>query len=375
MNSNDSRRGAACGLVEPGIGPACAAALRQVEWRVLVPLLAFVAIFHVTVAAVLLSRGLPVGYLPQGEWMLVGVFSAGVLGCAVHILAGQVAGDWLNVRHGRPVPPPAERVAGFVRTSAAGVALAVVFTAVMLANANLKPALGVLNPRTYDLELEAIERALCFGVLPSEWLVTRTSPAALKFWDFVYGSFALYLLVSVMLAVYREGLRGGARLVLALAAGLWVTLAMSLLVPTWGPIYTHPEWYHVLLDCESGHRARALAASVRLYADEPAVRYAVAGVSALPSYHVLAWACAGLLAWGRQSRALGIVGAVMVLLNWISTVVLGWHYALDGLVAIGLAVIVCRLAERMIPPSNGTELGADVGRETGCGRSSSLKPA
>jgi hypothetical protein len=362
VNHTELQPRVTCGVVEPRLVPACAAAVQQVEWRALVPLLAFVAVFHVTVAAVLLTRGLPVGYLPQGEWMLVGVFSAGVLGCAIHILAGQVAGDWLNVRHGRPVPPPAERVAGFVRISAAGVALAVVFTLVMLANANLKPALGVLNPRTYDLELEAIERALCFGVLPSEWLVTRTSPAALKFWDFVYGSFALYLLVSVMLAVYREGLRGGARLVLALAAGLWVTLALSLVVPTWGPIYTHPEWYHVLLDCESGHRARALAASVRLYADEPAVRYAVAGISAMPSYHVLAWACAGLLAWGRHSQALGIVGAVMVLLNWISTVVLGWHYALDGLVAIGLAVIACRLAERMIPARPGPNSGQTPGR-------------
>lgn len=331
------------------------------EWGCLRPLLAFVAVFHATVAALLLSRGLPVSYFPQGEFLLVCVFSAGVLGCAVHILAGQVASDWLNVRQGRPVPRPAERLADFVRLNAAGIALAIVFTAVMLANANLKPALGVLNPRTYDLELEAIERALCFGVLPSEWLMMRTSPAALRFWDFIYGSFALYLLVSVMLAVYREGLRGGARLVLALAAGLWVTLALSLLVPSWGPIYTHPEWYHVLLDSESGHRARALAASVRLYADEPAVRYAVAGISAMPSYHVLAWACAGILAWGRHSRALGAVGAVMVLLNWISTIVLGWHYALDGLVAVGVAVIVCRLAEHWIPTAPAPKSGRSPG--------------
>lgn len=328
---------------------ACGAALARVEWRCLAPLLLFAVLFHGIVAGILLSHGLPVGYFPPGELLLLIVFAAGVLGCAIHVLAGQLLTDLVRKARGLPVPAVPTRFANIFAYTTTGAVLGVVFTFVMLANANLKPALFVLNRRMYDVEVEVFERALFGGVLPTEWLLNRSSIVGLHFWDFVYALFAFYLLISVMIAVYREGLRGGARLVLALAAGLMATLFMSLAWPTAGPIYVHPDWFGALEGTETAERAGDLAYSVRMYFAQPAVRFAVAGISALPSYHVLAWMCAQIVVWRHLAWPYAVLGFGMVGLNWISTIVLGWHYAVDGLAGILVAMLVCGVAGVMIP--------------------------
>ena len=325
----------------------CAAAVRQVEWRPLVPLLVFAGFFHAVVAAILLSAGLPIGYLPTGQFYIGGIFSFGIVAGSRYVLGPQLALDMLRQRRGLEVTPFHERVAGAVRLVVPGLVLALIFPIVMLANANLKPALFVLNPSNYDAGLESLERALFGGVLPTEWLVAHSSTTALHVWDFIYGLFGVFLFVSMVIALYHQGMRGGARLVLALSLGLFITLMLSLLYPTRGPIFEHPEWFGRLEGTHTWELAGFLTQTVREYATEPAVRYAHAGISAMPSYHVLSWVCA-VFCWRVLPRPFLVFGCVLVMLNWISTVVLGWHYALDGLAGMALAVVVWWLAGLLI---------------------------
>lgn len=356
---SDSDRLASDAAHPAALGAACRQALRGIEWWTLRPLILFVLAFHGVVAWILLGHGLPVGYMPAGQPYLIAIFSAGVLGCVAHVLAAQVTADLLGVRRGRVVPSPGRRLAGAVQLAAGGVVLAAIFPMVMLANANLKPALFLINPVRWDAALEDMERGLFGGVLPSAWLVRHSPPAMLQFWDQVYGLFALFLLVSLMIALCREGLRGGARYIVALGAGLLLTLLVSLACPSRGPIFEHPEWFAPLRGTQTALRAADLARSVEQYAVEPAVRYAVAGISAMPSYHVLAWTVAWLLAWRGLPRWAAALGLLLVGLNWMSTVALGWHYALDGLAAVPLAIMACWLARGLLP---GPGRGAAAGR-------------
>jgi hypothetical protein len=63
------------------------------------------------------------------------------------------------------------------------------------------------------------------------------------------------------------------------------------------------------------------------------------GISAMPSMHVamsVLMACGG---W-RLGRTTGWLLTIFAVLIWIGSVHLGWHYALDGVVAFGLALAI-----------------------------------
>ncbi len=279
---------------------------------------------------------------------MVVMFFAGVVICSGYILGPQIANDMIRQYRGLTPAPLSERLANLVRLIACGWVLAILFSVALLINSNLKPAISVLNAAHYDLELETIERTLFGGVLPSAWLITHSPGAAVHIWDFIYDLFGMFLFVSMMIAVQYEGMRGGARFVFALSAGLCVCLVVAVVFPTRGPLFVHPEWFGVLHDTESGRLARYLSHTVQQYTAAPGVRYAVAGIAAMPSFHVVSWTC-GWLCWRPLPLNLRVVGVILVLCNWASTVVLGWHYALDGLVGIVIAVCVFRLAARVIP--------------------------
>jgi hypothetical protein len=276
------------------------------------------------------------------------LFTTGVCGGVLPILAFQIASDLRALRRGQRPPPVVERVAAALALAASGAALGLIFVVIMLANANLKPALFLIHPVEYDSTFEALERALCFRVLPSEWFARRAPRWAVLFWDFVYSLFALFILISLLVGLCREGLRGGARYILALAAALCVTLLVALAFPSRGPLFVHAEWFQ-LAGTDTERLANDLLRTVADYRAKPGVRYTVAGISAMPSYHVMAWLCALWLCWWGLPRPWVIFASVLVLLNWGSTVALGWHYALDGVVGAALCVPICLAARRVLP--------------------------
>lgn len=323
-------------------------AVARIEWHAFRPLIAVTVVIHGITALILLTNGLPVGYLPNGLVDMVIVFCIGAVITPGYILAPQIASDMICQLRGCKPTPIHERLAHFATLMITGLVLALFFAVILLTNANLKPAIPLLNPQTYDIQLETFERALCGGVLPSQWLITHCSKLGLRFWDFIYDLFGTFLFVSMMIALHREGTRGGARLVLGLAIGLFSTVLIALLYPTQGPLFVHPEWFTGLDGTETARLAAHLTMTARHYADAPGVRHAVAGIAAMPSYHVVSWTC-GLACWRHLPRPLFAFGCVLVLLNWISTVVLGWHYALDGVAGVGLALVACQLARWILP--------------------------
>jgi len=328
---------------------ACISAVAGLRWEPLAPLIVLVALFHATAAAILLANGLPVAYTPAGLADVVVMFTFGTVAGACYILGPQIICDLNRQLRGLRPTPFHERLSDLAKLLVSGWVLAMIFALALLAKSNLKPAITVINPTTYDVQLESIERTIFGGTLPTEWLIAHSSNTAIRLWDFIYGMFGMFLFVSMMIALHHDGIRGGARLVFSLVAGLFLTLIISLAWPTLGPLFVHSDWFGPLGGTVTDRLAHNLSYTVRAYAANPGVRHhVIAGISAMPSFHVIAWTC-GLLCWRSLPRPIFALGVVLVVLNWISTVVLGWHYALDGLVGIVLAVLIFRLACWVIP--------------------------
>jgi hypothetical protein len=319
--------------------------------RALAPVLLFVAFFYAAVVTVLAGNGLPFSYFPIGTPRAAGILLllGSAVGPAVFLCARLVGDMSLVLRGGRP-PFIGRRFARALDLSRLAVPFALIYLLANTAYSNLKPAVSLINHRQYDAWLESMERALFGGVLPTQWLLERSSAAALYFWDGVYGSVTLFMFVSVTIALHYEGIVGGSRLLLAYCIGLFVDVFFTLWIPSLGPIFVHPDWFEAMSGSNSDTVRRYLLFTVRQYADSPGTTYAYAGISAMPSYHVYAWAC-GLYYWRRLPGWLLAAGILLNLLNWISTVVLGWHYALDGLAGILLVVPATWVAARVIPES------------------------
>jgi hypothetical protein len=82
-----------------------------------------------------------------------------------------------------------------------------------------------------------------------------------------------------------------------------------------------------------------------------------AGVSAMPSMHVSIATITALL---FRRFGLGWVGALWVAVIWIGSVHLGWHYAIDGLIAVILTLVIWRIVALLLAPAEGAKNGERI---------------
>src|SRR4028118_2299777 len=76
------------------------------------------------------------------------------------------------------------------------------------------------------------------------------------------------------------------------------------------------------------------------------------GISAMPSVHNVLAALFALAAF-QLNRTAGIAVSIYAAVIWVGSIHLGWHYALDGLVAFGLTYgiwIVCGKVAAALDP-------------------------
>jgi hypothetical protein len=301
-------------------------------------LVLFGLLFHTVVALILGTRGLPVSYFPRGLAALAGILVLSMPVCSSGtILLLQIMKDGAGVFFGVKPPALKNRLREAAYVAGAIALLGFMYCIVLIAYLNLKPAIPMLHAQTYDGVLELLERNIFGGVLPTEVAIKHSSYTAIKCWNVVYGLFTPFMFISVALAIRYRGFSGGALLTLAYAIGLMVSILLTLLFPTLGPLFTHPEWFTRFSALPSNDLAAFLTRTVEEYGNSPGTIYACGGISAMPSYHIFACFC-GLVYWRYLPIVYGFLGATAVLLIWVSTFVLGWHYVLDGFAAILLAL-------------------------------------
>jgi hypothetical protein len=213
------------------------------------------------------------------------------------------------------------------------------------------------------------------------WMVTHwlfSSPWATELFDLAYHAWFLPMTLGVVLCSFaRPGSRLALRYLLSYVL-LWILLGtlVAYLVPASGPCfyqYFHPDAERfgqltdILAQQDQFIRAHGLSGlrSVdyqrMLLHDYRTSSLALgAGISAMPSLHnamAVLFACAAY----QADRRMGRLFAGYAVLIWIGSIHLGWHYAIDGIVAVVLTIGIWKmtgLSRRIWPPLPIPELPA-----------------
>jgi membrane-associated phospholipid phosphatase len=225
-----------------------------------------------------------------------------------------------------------------------GMAVLIVFSS---AFSVLKGAIVLLSPFGWDRTLSHIDRLLAFGSDPYQrlwWLVE--SHWAVTIFNFAYNLWFFLLLGTMFAAAFTSrdtALRHQFLSALMLTwtiGGFFIAMAVS----SAGPCYfarlglgnTYKPLTDALAAATREYPVWALATQDALWRGYIHPGAGSIGISAFPSMHV---ATAMLLAlyWRRRLGLAGILMWVFAGLIFVGSIVLGWHFAVDG---IGGAAIV-----------------------------------
>ena len=169
-------------------------------------------------------------------------------------------------------------------------------------------------------------------------------------WDRLYHSaWGIELIAAFILVLLARGPRIVAHYCVSLILLFYVGRWLGLLNPVMGPAFYRPEAFGYLSGSATATAMREVAAIMAQSPEQAIHRGAVllGGVSAMPSLHVAMVAVTAFWLAMAKRWTLYITGP-WVLLVWTSTVVLGWHYVLDGAGGILLAVLCAVLTSRSL---------------------------
>jgi hypothetical protein len=218
----------------------------------------------------------------------------------------------------------------------------------------------------FDPLFAAADRALFLGTDP--WRITHAafgSPQATWLIDHGYHGWFLPMSVGLLACAWmpRSSYRIRTQYMLSYI-GVWIGIGsiLAFLLPSAGPCFyaqfagSDPGLDALMqrlvqIQLEMGTPLNALTNQHLLLQLHGADALAVGGgISAMPSVHIslaVLFACA---AFGLDRRA-GWAMAAYAVMIWIGSIHLGWHYAVDGLVAapltVGLWVVCGRIADRL----------------------------
>jgi hypothetical protein len=262
------------------------------------------------------------------------------------------------------------------------VLIGVSFAAFFWAFSSWKSIIPSVHPYgDWDERLRAVGAWLHGGqpdVTLAPWFGTS---AVLIGLDRLYESWWFVLVGVVLYEIWQPDLAKAKRFLLAfvltwIVLGTFVATAFSSVGPCFAGLITGTHIYDPLLARLRAADAVAPMTALRAqaYLWEAYTKGIVppgGGISAFPSLHVAgATLCA--LALGQRSRWLGAAGWMYVGLTWIASIMLGWHYALDGevgMLGVGLCWALAGVLTSPIP------VDAYAGRWTWRASVAALEPA
>jgi len=230
-----------------------------------------------------------------------------------------------------------------------------IFIAFASGFAVLKGSIGLVSPFAWDVALMELDRAVHFGTLPHAWLEpVMARPALVSTINVLYNVWFFVQIGSIVAAccaVRAQALRHQYLMAYML---VWVVggFLIASLVSSAGPVYyerlgfgeTYAPLMERLRDIDANHYTLwALEVQEKLWAGFTGERAGTAGISAFPSMH-LATATLFVLAARQIGRALFLASIAFWVVTMVGSVVLGWHYAVDGYAAAAVALVAWRVA-------------------------------
>ncbi|MBN1864878.1 MAG: phosphatase PAP2 family protein [Victivallales bacterium] len=211
---------------------------------------------------------------------------------------------------------------------------------------SIKQAIPIINCNLFDDDLLLLDKILHLGVNPNTFL------ASLLGHDIVAGLvdtayFSWYLVKPVIVAYFAilPGARMHIRFFTAYLAIWMIGGLFAVLLPSLGPIYTHPEWFEPLRIPIARHLQETLYEHYQEALCNPGVCkvFIYEGIAAFPSLHVGVVALFAFFIL-EINRRLGYAMFAYLAVIQTGSVLLGWHYALDGYFTIFLACMLYRVS-------------------------------
>jgi hypothetical protein len=240
------------------------------------------------------------------------------------------------------------------------------FYVTYLAYRNLKSIVPLLRPgELFDTQLADWDRSLLGGRDAAELMhqLFGTGAATHVFSD-VYGFFIAFVPLSLALAlVFSRHLFGGVFYATALAINWPLGAASYLLLPALGPAYAAPAEFQALPETHVLH-VQDLMLQQRLdFIHHPLAHDAAQNIAAFASLHISMTLTAVLAAHiVGLSRRWRIGLWVMLGLTVVATLHLGWHYVIDDLAAVPMALFALATARVLTgyAPPTAQRVGAPV---------------
>ena len=222
--------------------------------------------------------------------------------------------------------------------------------------AGLKVMVPLLNQRSFDGLLWEIDSWLLFGLSPNVFFVNLLDNSMLlRFIDFSYGYFFFFSVLGsfpLFFSLRDDRLRTSFIVanILLWSSGAW----LYLLVPSVGPAYRfHGVWdlfrdqfpvstywqkqllnnYEMILQMARG----VIDPDIDLFK----------GIGAFPSLHV-GFQTLFALYVGKISRSARVLTWLLVLVTFLGSIVTGWHYMVDSIAGLALAVGIYFLLEHFV---------------------------
>lgn len=200
----------------------------------------------------------------------------------------------------------------------------------------IKLSVPLLHPQLFDSELWNVDRAIFFGHSPNIFFLDLFS-TSLRFFDWTYANvFIASLNVASIYFVSEPDDRvrigfSNANTLMWLA-GAWVYM----LIPSLGPAYRFPSVW-LPLSAMLGNTQqlqRILMTNYQHVLHNQQVNILL-GIAAFPSLHVAFEMLVTLWMRGRWRLLFGVI----TLIIFLGSIITGWHYLIDSIAGVILAVI------------------------------------
>ena len=275
--------------------------------------------------------------------------------------------------------PPAEMLTAVIRVFFAAIILPILISrlspgkALRLANVLLtaslmlaievaalgfKTNIPALNPFSWDAKLASLDRFLHAGTDPWRLLMPASGQIfVLKGLDLAYGLWFPLLLASwlligaggrhdhlknrYLLAFFLTWVLGG-----NLFATVFSSAGPAFLNKLGLPVETHQQLLEHLTRAHAQLGLTAVDLQGILWEQHETGTNLLGGISAFPSMHNALAALMALAAW-QAHRGLGILMTVFAALIYAGSILLAWHYAVDGIAGVAIAFLCWHIAGRI----------------------------
>lgn len=228
-----------------------------------------------------------------------------------------------------------------------------VLTIFAVAFGDLKGAVAVLSPFSWDTTFAHADRLLALGREPYEWFwPILKSPLVVMLVNFLY-NFWFFILMGSFLAAAATRRPELRHQYLWAFMGTWFVggFLLAMLFSSAGPCYfgrlglghEFDPLMNALKAANDHYDIWALSTQNTLWDGYVGARSGSVGITAFPSMHVTTAVLYALFA-SAVNRKFGIGMWIYAAVIMIGSVVLGWHYAVDGLAAGVMAIVFWKLA-------------------------------